>query len=143
MSTKNKFYYIPCENSEGGHQKVKCKVHLGDIVRIIDDFYVYSSPTDFINKYFHVQPPRFPLKNKKTTKWMVVGMVRYVTNRHIFLMYRPCQEDLAFLLRNYKGEECVCRANAFSKLSLMDILDKFPRWQEKRNKFVIPAVICE
>ena len=132
--TRKRFYGIPCQTYEGDLKQLRCKVHLGDIVRIVDDFYVYTNPHDKVNKYFGVKNVPYPIKDKNKTKWLVAGMVRMCD------VDPPCQSDIAFLLRNYKGEECVCSADAFCRLSSVNVLDRFPQWQEKRDKFVIPLI---
>ena len=129
-----KIYHIPCETIAGDLQQLRCKVHLGDIVRIVDDFYTFPCVDDRVNQYFGVKNISYPIKNKKTTKWMVVGMVRQ------YATCIPRQDDIVFLLRNCKGEECVCTADAFCKISSVNVLDRFPQWQEKRDKFIIPLI---
>ena len=111
-----------------------CKVHLGDIVKIRDNWYVFSNKSAQENKYFNIKEPLQDLPNQKHTKWMVVGIATF--SRYGSLG----QGDLFFLLRNAQGQECVSLADGFSRVSNIDVLDMFPKWQEKRDNFIIPRV---
>ena len=128
---------------------IKLKLHIGDIVRLTDTYYLESPDNDPLTIHmFHALGVQDPKKceyirrgPQKDTKWKIVNMIAWY--RCHLPPFSPDACCIKCLCRNVYGDEIVVGYNGLSRYSKINAIDYWPKLQDIRDNFNLQVVTID